>query len=102
MPPGSSDIRGAYNQDRSRRWGLFSFPQHQGESLRRVLSSEEISLARTSIDIPGRVEWWPVLLRGALNEDQIRAVGLRPYRSAKGELIFLVNWEQGRAYFWKP
>jgi hypothetical protein len=52
------------------------------------------------VDAPARIEWWPVLLRGALNAESIAATGLRAHESVDGRLIFLVNWNQCRAYYW--
>jgi hypothetical protein len=100
LPPDAREIREAHDLDANRQWGLFNFPQSQRETLRQRLSSDEVSLSGMRIDIPGRVEWWPVLLRGALDEKQTRATGLRAYRATQGNLMFLVNWDQGRAYFW--
>jgi hypothetical protein len=100
LPPGTHEIREAHDLDSSRRWGLFSFPPSQADDLRRILSSDEMSLEGARIDIPGRIEWWPVLLRGGMKWDQVRATGLKAYRSRAGDLLFLVNWQQGRAYYW--
>ncbi len=100
LPDGTFELREAHDLDSNRQWGLFSFPQAQAESLHRLLDSEEASVAGMTIDIPGRVEWWPVLLRGSLDPEKIRSTGLRAYRSKNGRRVFLVNWEQGRAYYW--
>jgi hypothetical protein len=100
LPDGTFELREAHDLDSNRQWGLFSFPQAQAESLHRLLDSEEASVAGMTIDIPGRVEWWPVLLRGSLDPEKIRSTGLRAYRSKNGQRVFLVNWEQGRAYYW--
>ena len=100
LPEGTYEMREAHDLDSNRRWGLFSFPQSQSDKLRRLLMPDEVSLKGIKVDIPARIEWWPVLLRGALNEDQIRTSGLRAYRSARDDLIVLVNWGQGRAYYW--
>lgn len=100
LPRGATELREAHDQDSNRQWGLFSFPPAEAAELKDVLQPEAISLAGTTIDIPARVEWWPVLLRGALDGEKIRSVGLRAYRSRDGRRLFLVNWEQGRAYYW--
>jgi len=100
LPPGTTEIRDAHDLDSNRHWGLFLFPLSEGDALRGLLQSEEATLAGRSIDIPGRVEWWPVLLRGALDEEKIKSTGLRAYRSVRGDRLFLVNWLQGRAYYW--
>lgn len=100
LPGGAYELREAHDLDTNRRWGLFSFPQGQADTLRALLKSDEVDLTGVTVDIPARIEWWPVLLRGSLDAERIRATGLKAHRSATGDLLFLVNWEQGRAYYW--
>jgi hypothetical protein len=100
LPPGTTDLREAHDLDSNRQWGLFMFPPGEADVLRRLLQTDEVSLTGRTIDIPGRVEWWPVLLRGALDDEKIKSTGLRVYRSVRGNRVFLVNWSQGRAYYW--
>lgn len=102
LPPGAHDLREAHDERSARRWGLFSFPPAQGDDLRRLLAPDEESFAGWRCDIPPRIEWWPVSLRGALHDEKLKATGLRAYRSRSGELLFAVNWNQGRAYYWAP
>jgi hypothetical protein len=100
VPEGAHDIRTAADLDSGRRWGLFDFLPQDADGLRAMLSAEETSLAGVECDIPGRIEWWPVLLRGTLDAEQAKAAGLQSYRSPQGSLVFVVNWKQGRAYYW--
>lgn len=100
LPPGTTELREAHDLDSNRHWGLFLFPQSESDALRRLLQPDEVSLAGRTIDIPGRVEWWPVLLRGRLDEEKVKSTGLRAYRSVRGDRLFLVNWQQGRGYYW--
>ena len=100
LPEGAHDIRAAHDPDSHRRWGLFNFGPNDAEALRAILKSEEVSLAGVECDIPGRVEWWPVILRGQVNAEQAKMAGLIAYRSAEGDLLFVVHWKQGRAYYW--
>lgn len=100
LPPGTHELREAHDLDSNRRWGLFSFPPAQSDALRSLLTPEEMSLAGVRCDIPRRIEWWPVLLRGTVDGERIRAAGLRAHHDRTGELLFLVNWDQGRAYYW--
>ena len=100
LPEGAHDIRAAHDPDSHRRWGLFNFGPNDAEALRAMLKSEEVSLAGVECDIPGRVEWWPVILRGQVNAEQARMAGLNAYQSAEGDLLFVVHWKQGRAYYW--
>lgn len=102
LPPDAYELRAAYDVDGGGRWGLFNFRPADEPPLRQALASEEASVAGVQMDIPARIEWWPVQLRGRLDEERILATGLRGYRSADGTLMFLVNWKQGRAYYWRP
>jgi hypothetical protein len=99
VPPGAHDIREAHDLDSNRRWGLFNFTATDAEALRGVLG-QEISLAGHSCNPPRRIEWWPLALRQRLNPEQIAATGVRAYAAREGDLIFAVNWQQGRAYYW--
>lgn len=99
LPEGAYDLREAHDMDSNRRWGLFSFPPAEGEALRAQLT-DEIGVTGLRCDIPARIEWWPVLLRGNLDDTRIRDTGLKVHRARQGELIYLVNWSQGRAYYW--
>lgn len=100
VPEGVHDIRTASDLHSPRRWGLFNFPPQDSGALRAMLAAEEMSLAGVECDIPARIEWWPVLLRGTVNAEQAKATGLQSYRSRQGNLIVVVNWNQGRAYYW--
>lgn len=100
LPPGAYELRAAYATDGSERWGLFNFREADAEALRSILQPDEISFAGTEMTIPGRIEWWPVILRGTLDAERIQATGLRAYAARTAGLVFAVNWSQGRAYYW--
>jgi hypothetical protein len=100
LPPSSYELREAHNADTNRRWGLFNFAPSEGAALRQRLQPEEVSVAGMRCDIPHRIEWWPVLLRGSLDSDHVKASGLQAFRHRDENLIVLVNWQQGRAYYW--
>ncbi|HVL66986.1 MAG TPA: hypothetical protein VM364_06960 [Vicinamibacterales bacterium] len=100
LPDGAFELRAAYDVDGWRRWGLFNFRPADAEALRAVLQPEETPLEGTAIGVPRRIEWWPIALRGRLQPDTISSTGLRAYRARAGDLVFAVNWNQGRAYYW--
>jgi hypothetical protein len=100
VPDGAYEIRTASDLDAPRKWGLFNFRPQDEAALRALLTAEEASLAGVSCDIPPRIEWWPVLLRGSIDAEQAKAAGLQSYRSKQGDLVVVVNWKQGRAYYW--
>jgi hypothetical protein len=100
LPPGTTDMREAFNADTNARWGLFNFPVAQGPALKALLEPSEFSVSGQECRPPRRIEWWPILLRGALDAEAVKAAGLKAYRSRDGALIFVLNWTQGRAYYW--
>lgn len=99
LPPGTRELREAHDNDSNRRWGLFNFPPAEGDVLQRLLGPE-LSFDGLTCTPPRRIEWWPVLLRQQLDGKQIEATGLRGYAAKENDLIFAVNWAQGRAYYW--
>jgi hypothetical protein len=99
LPGGTRELRVAHDLDSSRRWGLFNFPPAEGDALRSLLG-QELSFDGQTCSPPRRIEWWPVLLRDRLDAERIAATGLRGYAAREGDLIFAVNWAQGRAYYW--
>ena len=100
LPPGTREIRQAYVPGTAQRWGIINFPPEEGDVLRAMLDPDELPLDGYRCDIPARIEWWPIVLRGSLDDERIRLTGLRAYRTQDGALIFAVNWSQGRAYYW--
>ena len=100
LPQAAYELRAAYALDGPGRWGLFNFDPGDADRLRAILQPEEVPLAGTVMDVPGRIEWWPVILRGRLDAERIQTTGLRAYHSRDASLVFAVNWSQGRAYYW--
>jgi len=100
LPPGSHDIREGHVPGTPQRWGLFEYPHEEEASLRGLLQANEISADGQRCEVPARIEWWPRILRGQLDEPQLAATGIRMYRAKEGNLLFAVNWNQGRAYYW--
>ena len=77
-----------------------NFRPADAAALRAIVDPGEFSLEGTRIDIPGRIEWWPALLRQQLDPERIAATGLKAYAARGSDLIFAVDWDQGRAYYW--
>ena len=101
LPASAFEIRAAYDPESWERWGIINFPEAEAGVLRGLLQPEEISLTGVRCEIPGRVEWWPVQLRSDLDDERIKATGAKAYRSRSRNLIVVVNWAQGRAYYWR-
>jgi hypothetical protein len=101
LPPGAREIREAHDLDTNRRWGLFNFPSDDVASLRSALGPE-IEIDGQRVDAPRRIEWWPIILRGLLDGDQIALTGLKAHARPDEGLTVVVNWRQGRAYYFTP
>jgi hypothetical protein len=101
LPTGIFDIREAHDLDRTRRWGLFSFPRDDEDALAGLLGPQ-VSVDGETCDPPARIEWWPLLLRGVLDDERLATTGLKVYRPENERLTFAVNWNQRRAYYWSP
>jgi hypothetical protein len=100
IPTGSHDIREGHVPGTSQRWGIFEYPNAEEGMLRALLEPQEIAADGLPCDVPARIEWWPRVLRGPLDGSGVAATGTRVYRAKEGGLLFAVNWNQGRAYYW--
>jgi hypothetical protein len=99
LPPGVADLREGHLPD-GRHWGVFTFTPHDADGLRALLGPE-ITAAPPPCDPPGRLEWWPQLLRTPIDLDRLKSTGFRLYAERGGQRAFAINWGQGRAYYWK-
>ena len=97
LPKTASDLREGHLPD-GRYWGVFTFP-HADEAAVRALVGDEITSGTLQCDPPGRLEWWPRVVQSPVNIDQVRTTGFKVYRGADAR-IYVVNWGQGRAYYW--
>ena len=98
LPGRTSDLRAGYMPD-GRHWGVFAFPSSEEAALRR-LARDEITSGTLECDPPGRLEFWPRLLRTPIDIERVRATGFRLYRGGDSR-TYAINWGQGRAYYWK-
>jgi len=99
LPAGTSDMRVAYVDD-GVQWGVFAFPPAQGDALRALLG-EEVAGNTVHCTAPGRFEWWPHVLRDPIDLNTAHSTGLRLYASRDSRRTFAVNWNQGRAFYWR-
>jgi hypothetical protein len=99
IPESASDLRVGYLAD-GRVWGTFAFDPAQVAALRAGLL-EGTAAPPLGSDPPGRIEWWPRVLRSPRDADRIRATGLRLHHDRDGRFGYAVNWSQGRAFYWR-
>jgi hypothetical protein len=100
LPSGAHDIREGHVPGTRQRWGLFEYPHAEETALRELLQPEEVRGDSGRCEVPARIEWWPLMLRGQVDTDRLATTGLRVYRAKQGDLLYAVNWNQGRAYYW--
>jgi len=98
LPRTAGDLREGHLPD-GRHWGVFTFPRTEDSAIRGLLG-EEITSGTLTCDPPGRLEWWPRIVRSPVNVEQVRATGFRLYRAHDGR-TYVVNWGHGRAYYWR-
>jgi len=97
LPARASDLREGHLPD-GRYWGVFTFP-HADEAAVRALTGDEITTGTLTCDPPGRLEWWPRIIHSPVSVEQVRSTGFQIYRGGDGR-TYVVNWGQGRAYYW--
>lgn len=98
IPQGASDLRSGHLPD-GRHWGVFAFQPADANTV-RALTGEEITTGTVTCDPPGRLEFWPRLLRSSVDIERVRSTGFRVYRGTDGR-TYAINWGQGRAYYWR-
>ena len=98
VPPGASDLRAGYMPD-GRHWGVFAFSPSD-EAVVRALTRDEITSGTLTCDPPGRLEFWPRMIRTPVDITRVRTTGFRLYRGADAR-TYAINWGQGRAYYWR-
>lgn len=100
LPPGTTEIREGHKLDSVAHWGTFTFPTAEADVLRGLIDPAEI---HEGLDChpPGRLEWWPRVLRTPIDFEAAKTTGLRFYRSRNGADVYAIHWAQGRAYYWR-
>jgi len=98
VPPTASELREGHMPD-GRHWGVFTF-QSADEAAVRALAGEEITTGTLTCDPPGRLEFWPRLLRTPVDLERVRSTGFRVHRGTDGR-TYAINFGQGRLYYWK-
>ena len=103
VPEGAHDIRTARDPDSRRHWGLFNFRRRRMRTrCARCCRPGEASLAGVECDIPAASSGGRILLRGSIDAEHAKAAGLAVVPVARAATcIVVVNWKQGRAYYWK-
>jgi hypothetical protein len=97
LPADAADLRVGYVPD-GRHWGVFTFKAADVAAVRALIGAE-ITAAPPSCDPPGRLEWWPKLVRSPIDVARVNSTGFHLYGARTPGLVFVINWGQGRAYY---
>jgi hypothetical protein len=109
LPESAFDIHLAYDPSSPRTWCAFKFSPTDSQAFRKNLKElngpPPPQLAR--IGDPG-FSWWPSFLRGDVDFVLIRERGLRAYTAEERDapsttdlIVFLIAWDDGRAFFYR-
>lgn len=99
LPPSAADLREGHLPD-GRHWGVFTFTPDGADAV-RVLIGDEVTSGSLTCDPPGRLEWWPRILRTPIDAGKVRSTGFRLYRGRADHAAYAINWGQGRVYYWR-
>ena len=99
LPESTSDLREGHLPN-GPLWGAFSFDPAHRDALQSLVTSE-ITTGSVDCDPPGRLEWWPPILRSPIDLANVKATGFQIYRGRDAQLTLAINWRQGRAYYWR-
>jgi hypothetical protein len=100
LPHGTTDIRVGHKLNSAAHWGTFTFPTGEADAVRGLIEPTEI---HEGLDChpPGRLEWWPRLLRTPIDFEAAKTTGLRFYRSRDGAVVYAIHWAGGKGYYWR-
>jgi hypothetical protein len=98
LPKSTSDLHEGHLPD-GRYWGVFTFARADEAAVRAIVGSE-VTTGTLTCDPPGRLEWWPRIVQSPVNVERVRSTGFQIYRGGDAR-TYVVNWGQGRAYYWR-
>jgi len=99
LPESTSDLREGHLPD-GRLWGAFSFDPARKDALESLVATE-ITSGSVDCDPPGRLAWWPPILRSPIDLERLKATGFQIYRGRDSDQTLAINWRHGRAYYWR-
>ena len=107
LPETVRNIHEVHDLSPSKQWCAFEFSPLDSQKLHRALKSiSTLPLSVERVPRPG-VKWWPRVLAGKLDVEEIHKAGLelavteRPETSMTNEIyLFAVNWRDGRGSFY--
>jgi hypothetical protein len=107
LPSHSRAIHEVHEISPSTEWCAFEFPPTDSEGLRKSLKRVDV-LPPSVRRVPNpRVSWWPAVLKGNLDVEEIHRAGFelyvieKPATSVTDILLFAVDWPKGRAFFYR-
>jgi hypothetical protein len=108
LPGSSRAIHEVHELLPSTEWCAFEFFPTDSQGLRKNLRSID-ALPPSVRHVPNlNVSWWPTVLEGNLDVEQIHKTGFELYTVVRPEtsvttevLLFAINWTRGRGFFYR-
>ena len=107
LPSSSRNIHEVHDLSPSKEWCDFEFDKDDSEKLRSRLRRIDVPPPSVRRIQDPKVEWWPTVLSGNLDAQEISKRGLslylieRPASSVMTEtLVFAIDWSRGRGFFY--
>lgn len=108
LPGSSRSIHEVHEGSPSIEWCAFEFSPTDSLGLRKNLRSVDVPPPSVKRVPDPDMSWWPAVLRGKLDVNEIHKdgfnlyTGVRPETSVTTEiLLFAIDWEKGRGFFYQ-
>jgi hypothetical protein len=108
LPGSSRSIHEIHEMSPSTEWCAFEFSTSDPQSLQKNLRSVD-ALPQAVQHVPSaNVSWWPGMLTGVVDVQQLHKAGFTLYTVVKPEtsvttevMLFAVDWGTGRGFFYR-
>jgi hypothetical protein len=108
LPGSSRSIHEVHESSPSIEWCAFEFSPTDSQGLRKNLKSVDVPPPSVKRVPDPYVSWWPAVLRGNLDVNEIHKDGFNLYAVVRPEtsvtteiLLFSIDWEKGRGFFYR-
>jgi hypothetical protein len=108
LPDSSRSIHELHELSPSTEWCSFEFVPSDSQDFRKHLKTVDALPSSAKHVSRANASWWPPMLEGNLNVEQIRRSGFELYSVVGPEtavttevLLFTIDWTNGRAFFYR-
>jgi hypothetical protein len=105
LPESSRAIHELHRISGGKTWCAFEFVPGDSGRLRKNVKNVDVLPASVRRILDPGVSWWPTVLVGNLDVEEIHRLGIEPcmvVTPGKTEvLLFMVDWPKGRGFFYR-